>query len=293
MEQQLHMITSEMNSFSQSNLIATKVGHFSDFPEHYTNRKNGLPEYILIFCLSGKGWVKSKRINYVVKSGDCILIPENFSHSYGSDSDNPWDIYWVHFQCSEEQYPLSQPLHKLQDIAIYHPKVSSLIEQPLIKITQLAFHTSVNHFVTAEITGYLFILLSRLFQSNQDASVFFSDPLTKTCLTLLQDNIYAQLTLDNIAEQLNISKYYLVHRFRKMCGQTPMYYYNHLKCQEACRLLTTTTKTISQISDLLCYSTPYYFSERFKTFTGYSPRHYRTTYSEVKGKLNDKIIIDK
>ena len=65
--------------------------------------------------------------------------------------------------------------------------------------------------------------------------------------------------------------------FKKHTGYPVMQYYNNLKTAEAKMLLRSGKYNINQISNLLNYSSPYYFSMQFKKICGMSPSEYKSS----------------
>ena len=54
-------------------------------------------------------------------------------------------------------------------------------------------------------------------------------------------------------------------------------YYNSLKIKEARKLIREGNYNIMQISDMLCFDNPQYFSKCFKAFTNMTPSEYRAS----------------
>ena len=56
-----------------------------------------------------------------------------------------------------------------------------------------------------------------------------------------------------------------------------MKYYNSLKIKEARRLIREGKYNMTQISDLLCFDSPQYFSKCFKAYTNMTPSEYKVS----------------
>ena len=86
----------QLHPFS-NNLFPDAIGYFPNAKHHSRSRKNGINEYILLYCLAGEGWIKinGKTIQLTPNTG--YIIPENTGHKYGSSLKDAWSIYWVHF----------------------------------------------------------------------------------------------------------------------------------------------------------------------------------------------------
>ena len=83
------------------------------------------------------------------------------------------------------------------------------------------------------------------------------------------------LSLDVLAEVAHVNKYYLVHTFSKEYGISPINYLISRRIAESKQLLSDTDHSLSQISHMLGFSSPSYFSQSFRKLEGISPMEYR------------------
>ena len=83
------------------------------------------------------------------------------------------------------------------------------------------------------------------------------------------------LSLDVLAEVAHVNKYYLVHTFSKEYGISPINYLISRRIAESKQLLSDTDHSLSQISYMLGFSSPSYFSQSFRKLEGISPMEYR------------------
>ena len=98
--------------------------------------------------------------------------------------------------------------------------------------------------------------------------------------SMLQEQLYGQLTLSDITATLGYGKTYLSNVFKRVYGQSIMEYYMQLKIDEAKYLLRDGSMSVSQISDHLGFSSPQYFSKRFSKLVKMSPRQYALSVRE-------------
>lgn len=82
-------------------------------------------------------------------------------------------------------------------------------------------------------------------------------------------------SIEQIAEQMHISKHHLCRVFKEAMGITMIDYLNNIKIKNACNFLESSDKDILEISQLCGFNSSAYFSNVFKKITGYSPLKYR------------------
>ena len=90
------------------------------------------------------------------------------------------------------------------------------------------------------------------------------------------DNHFKEpLTLDQLAAEAHMNKYYLSHAFKQEYGISPINYMISRRLEESKYLLAETDLSMSQIAQLLGFSSLSYFSQVFHRTQGISPMEYR------------------
>lgn len=110
---------------------------------------------------------------------------------------------------------------------------------------------------------------------NQKASIISNDSLAELIKQYLKDGVYSNLSLPDICQHFMIGKSQLYDLFYENTDTTPIKYYAKQKIIEAKRLLREGKHSVSQISDMLGYTTIHNFSRAFKNETGFSPTEYQ------------------
>ena len=83
------------------------------------------------------------------------------------------------------------------------------------------------------------------------------------------------LTLEQLAEDAHMNKYYLSHAFKREYGISPINYMITKRIEESKYLLAETDLSMSQISQLLGFSSLSYFSQVFRRTQATTPMEYR------------------
>lgn len=118
-----------------------------------------------------------------------------------------------------------------------------------------------------------------------DNSHFYSKPTThmqqtyenellNDILLYIDDNIYEKISVSTLCEHFCISTSMLHSLFRKNMNNTAKNYINELKLSKSKELIRNSTHTLSEISEMLGFSSIHYFSKKFKSYFNISPTEY-------------------
>ena len=91
----------------------------------------------------------------------------------------------------------------------------------------------------------------------------------------ISNHVNKEITVAEVASELGLDRSTLSKKFTRELGFNISSYIMRRKLEEAKSLLTYTDKTISEISEYLCFSTQAYFQNVFKKKYGMTPREYR------------------
>ena len=98
----------------------------------------------------------------------------------------------------------------------------------------------------------------------------------------LDEHYNESCSLDDMAEDLNMSTSYLAHTFKNTTGYSPGQYMIWRRIGEAQTLLITTRYPITQVSTMVGYDNTNYFSSLFKKLVEMRPKEYRDYWSGKK-----------
>ena len=89
------------------------------------------------------------------------------------------------------------------------------------------------------------------------------------------------LTLEQLAAEGHINKYYLSHAFKREYGVSPINYMISKRIEESKYLLAETDLSMTQIAQLLGFSSLSYFSQVFRRTQSVTPMEYRQSQREL------------
>lgn len=228
--------------------------------------------YLMIYCVDGAGQLDCGERRYRIGSGDVMLLPKGVAHRYAADPEQPWTIYWLHFNGR-----LAEAL--CQHCGLSAPRFHIGVQPRVVRIFdglselrrgayQLTEFIQGCHQIQA-LLSYL-ALLVRQGQPDSGGNLDWA-----RVRATMQEHIHGQLSLDMLAASVNVSKYHFIKKFKAWSGQSPIQYFIHMKVQRACYLLDSTTMSVKEVASALGYDDVYYFSRQFKKVVGLAPSSYR------------------
>ena len=97
----------------------------------------------------------------------------------------------------------------------------------------------------------------------------------RSITSYVREHLTEEINIDNMADELFISRSYLSSKFKKETGITLSQYIQEQRIKKAQELLKSSNKSILEISTFLGFSSQGYFQNVFKKIVGMTPREYR------------------
>ena len=97
----------------------------------------------------------------------------------------------------------------------------------------------------------------------------------------IETNYHDKITLDSLASNCNLTKYYLSHKFTEFYRKSPIAYLTEVRITAAKDLLKTTNLSIEEIASGTGFSSSSYFSQTFQKFCHISPQQYRKAQTKT------------
>lgn len=234
-----------------------------------------LEDHQLIFCTKGGGIIQiSNDLVPFVQNQYCI-IPLGFTFKIQTGEMDPSVFLTCKFN-GEKSKIMEKDFTVVRDLI---PSSNSMVANRVMLFDEL-FSNLNKGFYNANYP-YINLCFGHLLATFIYASRTSEDMLEEQnpgigqAIQFMEQNLGRKLSLDEIAEEAGYSISYLATLFRKSTGYSPLSYFSHLKITKACEYLDFSKMKIKDISFLMGYSDPYYFSKDFQKKMGVSPRNFR------------------
>ncbi|MEG0378054.1 MAG: PocR ligand-binding domain-containing protein [Eubacterium sp.] len=99
--------------------------------------------------------------------------------------------------------------------------------------------------------------------------------IVESAAAFIRENYHKNITLNDVAEAVFISQFYLSRLFKEVLNCTVGEYITKVKMEHAKRLMHNPKNTLSDIANRLNYVDSSYFSKVFKKYEGVTPSQYR------------------
>lgn len=121
-------------------------------------------------------------------------------------------------------------------------------------------------------------MLVALYRHAPHAFPFEDNNITSTVQKIkqkIETELASEQSLDELAAEFHISRYYLAHAYKQVTGYSIKNYRMLCRIAEARELLTNTSLSVSEISEHIGFPDTSNFSKYFKKKMGYTPSQYR------------------
>lgn len=255
----------------------------------------------LLFVLEGSINLRIGEKRYILHAGDTILINKNEIHNTSKTSeDNILLLLQISTEYFYYHYPdFNRMIFNSDDFFVkdLNRNKNDIIKHHLAKIVwelnkkrkgyQLYVLSEVELLIAYLINNYNYILMDK------DKMISRENELDRIqrILMFINKNIEEKITLKDIADNENLSIYYLSRLFKENTGITFQEYLNNLRLDKALNLLSINEKSIADIAFESGFSTIKTFNNFFKQALGITPTEYRKENPVIK--RNDDVNISR
>ena len=243
-------------------------------PKLPTYWQKGRRDYQILYVANGKThfWFDGKE--EIVSTGHMVLYkPEEIQKYVYYLEDNP-EVFWIHFTGSDVKNILAYHGISLDEHVFYCgvlPDYKALFRK-IIQELQLCRYGYEDYI--ASMFNDILLLVDRQQHEQKKATGNVQEQIERAA-AYFNENYNTKISIDDYAESLHISTNWFIHNFKQYAGMSPAQYILSLRMVNAQSLLERTTYNIKEISEIVGYENPLYFSRVFKKEIGKSPAQYR------------------
>ena len=205
-----------------------------------------------------------------------LYLPKEEQRYYYYAKDKT-EAYWVHFTGSNVKNFLKQHHIPLQQRVIYTG--TSLEYQNLFKQMILELQTcriGYEEMLVLHLSQLILMIERKLLERNPAISTFVQEEI-EYARAYFTEHYNEIINIEEYAHSRSMSTSWFIRNFKQLTGNTPMQYILNIRINNAQLLLETTDYNVTEISEIIGYDNPLYFSRLYKKQKGVSPSEYRKT----------------
>lgn len=221
-------------------------------------------DFYLIYVIGGNMPVCLQNETQTLYPGNYIIIePETAYTQIFSEKNIAY--YWIHFT-GRDVYRILKDLNITTNV-VHKSEINESIENCFKKIfKEFVIRDSCFIPMTASL---LIETLTYLSRSSSSPSL-----LPINSIKYIYDNYNKDISLEKLAAMENLSTSRFRTVFKNHTGESPLEFIITLRINTACHYLKNSSMSVEEISNIVGYTNPFYFSRLFKRKIGKSPKQY-------------------
>lgn len=250
--------------------------HLLTSPKLPTHRPRGRLDFQILYIASGKAHFYFNGKEEIVTAGNMVIYrpkEEQRYYYYGVDHT---EVYWVHFTGNDvknilRKYEIPDDAHVIHTgISLEYKKLFLQMIQEL-KLCKDDYEELLVHHL-----HHLLILIHRCITAKPQGKKIALMAEIDGAVRYFHENYHKPISIEEYAREHNMSVSWFIRNFKEYTSVTPAQYIVSLRISNAQTLLETTDYNVNEISNIVGYDNPFYFSRIFKKQNGISPSEFRS-----------------
>lgn len=229
----------------------------------------------ILLIIDGSGIIRLDDRAVTVTGGDIVVVNHNVIHSI-----TPADELLYHYIIVDRAFCISNHFDTNTICFEEHIRDAQLFSM-FREITEAFYAKKDTSYGVQSIRARVLLAMAQLCKDHSDTNKTYrgEDYRLMSCIRQALGYINAEsnkdISLDEIANFVGLSKYYFAREFKKVTGYTFVSYVNIARCERAKSMLIETSASIGAISAACGFSDQSYFTKVFKKHVGVSPVEFR------------------
>ncbi len=245
-------------------------GHKNQPP---VTRVDGYPNYQIIYCTRGSGVLFIGGNKYKFPQNTGFVLYPHIPHEYYS-IDDPWETHWVTFDgIGVMDLFNTLGFHKSEFFYVSNVKILDILLEEILTVSK---SDSIDKGYRNSSLLYNFILSAKDYFSKELSDVKSANiKRLKPVFSFIDTNFNEQLSIETLANFIDVSPQYLCRLFMNVLYMRPFVYITKRRIQEAKHLLLKSEMDVKDISNAVGYTDISYFCATFKKQEHISPLEFR------------------
>jgi AraC-like DNA-binding protein/mannose-6-phosphate isomerase-like protein (cupin superfamily) len=223
-----------------------------------------------------------------LQPGYAVLIPPGVPHPSGVQYDYPnkfCDVFIISPRGRQMQCWITEHrngnVQQTQNVSVLNAMLADDLDRIVEEISGSGINSRV---IACHLLSAIWLTLERELRQKRFVEILPSvsnapkpalhDPIFMA-KQYIQAHLHQELTLQNVAQAVHLSRTQFIVLFRQQTGQSFVEYLTELRLEWACQLLRETGWTVHHICTFIGFKAPAYFHRLFRRKTGMTPIQYR------------------
>ena len=227
--------------------------------------------YILHFITKGKGKLVVDGKEFIVKKGDCFLIPPDLTTYYEANKENPYTYYWVGFDGLEAKDLLEKSGFITNKNYVIHPEKYNAVFD---KFASFEITSTDDYVIPYQLLGKLYMLFSEI-MSKETVDTKEKSNYVELAIKYMNLNYSKNISIELLSKVIGVERTYFYRIFKEATKMGPKEYLSSLRIEKAKMLLCNTNMNIKEVALQVGFSNYLSFVRTFSDKYGISPTVYR------------------
>lgn len=238
----------------------------------YTNWHENIE---IIYVTYGSGIIHSDTEHYRVTAGEFFIVNANCLHSFSTED----ELFIYHCLIVDRAFCLAN--HFDTNNILFTPvfrdaeleKLICKVEEEYTPPYRPAYRVQAIRALVLQIMARLCCEHSFSGEASRPDTRLLS--CIKQAIGYIRSNSHLDLSLDDVADFVGLSKFYFAREFHRVTDHTFVSYINLVRCEKAKQLLAENRMCIGEVGRTCGFENQSYFTRIFRKYTGYLPGDYR------------------
>jgi len=251
--------------------VLCSMGEYNSDNQYYT-RRSGLEKCLIMYTMDGEGRIEYEGKTFLLKPGYLIAIDCQKYHYYATEGER-WHFRFLHFD-GKSSFDYVNKINEERATPVY-------IGMSFLRYydEMAAYYGRIGQQEGLDIAVIMHKLMTHLIHLRQKEQFLYHynscQKEIEKSIAYIQNYYQQEITVEQLAEQSHLSKYYFIKVFKSYTGQTPYDYLLRFRLQQAQRLLMETEKSVEDIGRETGFGESKNFIACFKKKAGVTPLQFR------------------
>lgn len=289
----LYIKTKFSNTINISKIITV---HYYEFDQNFSYNGEKHDFWEMVYIDKGQVEITTDNNTFLLSQEEILFHKPNEFHSIRSFNSSP-NFFVLSFECNSPQMKnfenyktkLNKNLKPIISSIIAESEKTYIIPKNDVNLKQLKLKDDLEIGGEQLIKTYLeqlFIFMLRDILKKDETKIFPSrENLENHIVVLIKDyiekHLQSKITIEDVCNEFSYGKSFLCKLFHDSTGNSIINYANIKKIEYAKKLIRENHYNITEISSLLSFDNPQYFSRVFKRITQMTPTEFKLSLLKI------------